>query len=112
MAVVLPMASVQKFICTQDMKFSGNVADCSKNCCDCGDDHQSIPDCMVKAKVFPDAEQPNLAQMPFLRADEVIFLRLSVANLRGIDTSPVRSEHRRGPPDSREWYVKQQRLLI
>lgn len=67
---------------------------------------------MVKAKLLPDAEQPNLSQMPFLKADEVIFLRLSVADLRGIDTSPARSERRRGPPDPREWYVKQQRLLI
>ncbi len=112
MAVVLPMAGAQKYICTMDMEFSGNIDDCSKNCCDCGDAHQTVPDCMVKANPLPDAEQPNLAQMPFLKADEVIYLRLSVADLRGIDTTLARSEHRRDPPDSREWYVKQQRLLI
>lgn len=79
---------------------------------DCGGEGSGLPDCMVKANPLPDAEQPNLDQIPFLKTDEVIFLRLSVADLRGIDTSPVRSEHRRGPPDSREWYLKQQRLLI
>ena len=82
------------------------------NGCDCGDDEQTVPDCMVKANPLPDAEQPNLAQSPNLKADEVIYLRLSVADLRGITASPARSERRRGPPDSREWYVKQQRLLI
>lgn len=79
---------------------------------DCDGESQGLPDCMVATDLLPDAEPPNLAQMLFLKADEVIYLRLSVADLRGIDASPARSEHRRGPPDSREWYVKQQRLLI
>ncbi len=112
MAVVLPMAGVQRYICTLDMAFSGGAEDCPMNCCDCGDDPQNVPDCMVKADPLPDADFPNFAQIPYLKADEVIYLRLSVADLRGITASPVRLEHRRGPPDSREWYVKQQRLLI
>ncbi len=112
MTLVLPMAGVQRYICTLDMNFSGDVAGCPMNCCDCGGDPQNVPDCMVKADPLPDADFPNFAQIPYLKANEVIYLRLSVADLRGIDASPVRSEHRRGPPDSREWYVKQQRLLI
>ena len=112
MAVVLPMAGVEKYICTMDMEFSGNIDECPMKCGDCCGDDSGVPDCMVKADVLPDAEMPNLAQIPFLKAEEVIYLRLSVADLRGIDASPVRAEHRRGPPDSREWYVKQQRLLI
>ncbi len=112
MTLVLPMAAVQRYVCTLDMNFSGDVEDCPMNCCDCGDDHQNVPECMVKADPLPDADFPNFAQIPYSKSDEVIYLRLSVADLRGNTASPARSEHRRGPPDSREWYVKQQRLLI
>ena len=111
MALVLPMAGVQRYVCTVDMEFSGNIDDCPMTGDDCCKG-EGVPECMVEADLIPDAELPNLLQIPFLRADEVIYLRLSVADLRGIDAAPARSEYRRGPPDSREWYVKQQRLLI
>lgn len=112
MAVVLPVAGVQKYVCTMDMEFSGDVDECPMTGGDCDGESQGPPDCMVKADFLPDAEPPNLAQIPFLKADEVIYLRLSAADIRGNDACAARSEHRRGPPDSREWYVKQQRLLI
>ncbi|MFN5578591.1 MAG: hypothetical protein ACK49X_03135 [Akkermansiaceae bacterium] len=112
MTLVLPMAGVQRYVCTVDMEFSGNIDDCPMTGDDCGGEDSELPDCMVTTDLVPDAEPPNLWQIPFLRADEVIYLRLSVADLRGIDAAPARSEYRRGPPDSREWYVKQQRLLI
>ena len=95
-----------------DMGFSGKVNECPMKCGDCCGDDSGIPDCMVKADPLPDAEMPNLDQIPFLKASEVSYLRLSVADLRGIDASPTRSEHLRGPPDSREWYLEQRRLLI
>lgn len=112
MALVLPMAGVQRYVCTMEMEFSGNLNDCPMTEDECGGENSEIPDCMVATDLFPDAEPPNLAQILYLKADEVIFLRLSATDLRGMTFVPVRSEHRRGPPDSREWYVKQQRLLI
>ena len=112
MAMVLPMAGVEKYVCTVDMRFSGSPEDCPMNDCDCGDNDHSIPDCMVKADFLPDAEPPNLVQIPFLRADEVGYLRLSAVDLSGIDACFRRSECRRGPPDLLAWYVEQQRLLI
>jgi hypothetical protein len=112
MAMVLPMAGVQQYVCTMDMEFSGNIDDCPMNGDDCSGGGSELPDCMITTDLVPDAEPPNLAQIPFLRADEVIYLQLSELDLRGNDATPVRLELRRGPPDSREWYVKQQRLLI
>jgi hypothetical protein len=112
MAVVLPMAGVERYVCTMDMEFSGNLDDCPMTGDDCGGGDHELPDCMVTTDLVPDAEPPNLAQIPFLKADEVIYLRISVTDLKANSTSPARMEHRRGPPDSREWYVKQQRLLI
>lgn len=112
MAMVLPMAGAQRYICTLNMEFSGDVEDCPMNCCDCGDDHQSVPDCMVKADILPDAELPHLAQLPFLRPEMVVYLGISEADLSGISAPPVRSERHRDPPDPLKWYVKQQRLLI
>ena len=112
MTLVLPMAGVQRYMCTLNMNFSGDAADCPRSCCDCGDDPQNVPDCMVKVVSLPDAVVPDFSQILFLKADEVIYLRISLVEWRGIDAFPTRFEFRRGPPDPREWYVKQQRLLI
>lgn len=112
MALVLPMAAVQRYVCTMEMEFSGNLNDCPMTGDDCGEENSEIPDCMVATDLVPDAEPPNLTQIPYLKADEVVYLPLSATDLRRTTIVPVRSEHRRGPPDSREWYVKQQRLLI
>ena len=113
MAVVLPMASVQRYVCTISMNFCGNANDCSMKESDCcKGKSQVVPDCMVKAELLPNAEAPNLDQIPFIKAGEVIFLRLTIADLRSIDAFPVRSERHRAPPDPLEWYIKQQRLLI
>jgi hypothetical protein len=114
MALVLPMAGVQRYICPMNMEFSGNTDDCPMSGGDCckGKEKNTVPDCMVKADSLPDADVPNFDQMPYLKADEVMYLRLSRVDLREIDVLPARLECGRAPPDSREWYVKQQRLLI
>jgi hypothetical protein len=113
MAVVLPMASVQRYVCTISMNFSGNVKNCPMKGSDCcGGQNQEVPECMVKVQLLPDAENPHVDQIPFFRAEEVNFLRLTIVDLRSIDAFPVRSERHRAPPDPLEWYIKQQRLLI
>jgi hypothetical protein len=110
MALVLPMASVQRYVCTISMNFSGNVKNCpmkGSDCCE-GKNHE-VPECMVKAQLLPDAVNPHVDQISFIRAEEVIFLRLTTADLKTIDALPARH---RAPPDPLEWYVKQQRLMI
>jgi hypothetical protein len=112
MALVLPMAGVHKYLCARNIEFSGGSDDCPSNCCDCGGDHQNVPDCMVKADPIPDADFSGFGQISFLKAEEVIFLPLSALDLRGFDVFCAPLECGRAPPDQREWYVKQQRLLI
>lgn len=112
MAVVLPMASVQRYVCTLSMEFSGKTDDCPMTVKDCCKENHEVPDCMVEAKFLPDAEAPNSGQIPYLKADEVVFLGLEIMALREIHPFPEYSQLHHAPPDSLEWYVKQQRLLI
>lgn len=112
LALVLPMAGMQHYVCTMDIAFSGALTDCPMNGDDCDGESHGLPDCMVAAELLPDAEPPNLTQIYFLKAEDVTYLRLSLADLRGIDTFFDRIGQHRIPPDSREWYLKQQRLLI
>jgi hypothetical protein len=112
MAVVLPMASVQRYVCTLSMEFSGKTDDCPMTAKDCCKENHEVPDCMVEAKFLPDAEAPNSGQIPCLKADEVVFLGLKIMVLREIHRFSEHSPSHRAPPDSLEWYVKQQRLLI
>jgi hypothetical protein len=111
MALVLPMAGVQRYVCTVDMEFSGNIDDCPMTGDDCCKG-EGVPECMVEADLIPDAELPNLGQMHILPPDGAIFVRISAENLRQIDACSTRLEDHRDPPDPLDWYVKQQRLLI
>jgi hypothetical protein len=111
MALVLPMAGVQRYVCTVDMKFSGKVTECPNQCGDCCKG-EGVPECMVEADLIPDAELPNLGQMHILPPDGFIFVRISAENLRQTDACSTRLEDHRDPPDPLDWYVKQQRLLI
>lgn len=111
MTLVLPMAGVQRYVCTVDMKFSGKVTECSNECGDCckGD---GLPECMVEADLIPDAELPSLGQIHILPPDGAIFVRISAENLRQTDACSTRFEDHRDLPNPLDWYVKQQRLLI
>ena len=112
MALVLPMASVQRYVCTLSIEFSGKTDDCPMTVKDCCKEKHEVPDCMVQAKFLPDGEAPNSGQVPCLKTDEVVFLGLEIMALREIHLFSERTQPHRAPPDSLEWYVKQQRLLI
>lgn len=78
----------------------------------CGEQDSGIPDCMVKIDLLPDAELPHLGHAAFLKADQVIHLRISASDLKRIYAFNVGFERCLELPDSLDWYVKQQRLLI
>lgn len=112
MAVVLPMAGMQQYVCVMGMEFSASVDDCPMTEKDCENRDREIPDCMIASDLIPDAELPSLGQISVWNADQFHFLRLDIEELVGADSVKNLEEFDRGPPDVVELYVKQQRLLI
>jgi hypothetical protein len=116
MAVMLPMAGVQHYFCTMSMTFVSNGNECpveTKDCCGKTEKHKPVdPDCMVVAKLLPNAETPSPFQVPGATG---IWSMLSVsmdALAPGERVGRISPEKDRGPPDRHRLFMEHQRLLI
>ena len=117
MAAVIPMAGVQQYFCTMTMSFSEKPNGCpldeEENCCEReSKTEKETPECMVPAKMIPDADLSAPFVTPDLGTDGtfqemVVVVDPFVKHLESI--SPV---SHRGPPDMRRIYAEQRRLLI
>lgn len=116
MAAVLPVAGLQQYFCTMNMEFVQGADDCPEtpqDCCKKSDKHRpETPDCMIAAKVLPNADTATPLQVPsfdgaWALLPAVVFEFAPVWRLELV--SPAIE---RGPPDCSRLYLVQQRLLI
>jgi hypothetical protein len=116
LAMVLPMAGVQKYFCMVDMLCLGVAENCSveqEDCCGPEDEPlKEKPDCFVFTKLIPDAEK---AAHPFVPEVNACWMMLPVPRmdaLPGVIAIHEFSEKKRGSPDGVGLFLLQQRLLI
>ncbi len=114
MAVVLPVAGVQRQFCTMAMVFVDAPDDCpvqKKDCCGKHESHKPA-DCMITAKLLPNAEKSSPASLPAMPS-EWTWLPLPAANtVAGISVRKISPEALRDPPDPPRLFLIQRRLLI
>ena len=117
MAVVLPMSGVQQYFCTMTMAFSekpdGCLLDEEEDCCKRESrTEKETPDCMVSAKMIPDADLTAPFEVPELDTEgffqEVVITGVPAAK----HLESISAESHRGPPDMSRIYAEQRRLLI
>jgi hypothetical protein len=114
MALVLPVAGVQKQFCTVLMAFVECVDGCPaepENCC--GKRDCSKPtDCMVASKLLPNAEKSSPAKLPLAPANWTMIpqpMVFDVPNVPVVEISPAQLSI---PPDPPRLFLLQLRLLI
>ncbi len=114
MAMVLPMAGVQHHFCTMSMAFVDGE-DCpveEKDCC--GEKNApkpATPDCMISAKLLPNAEKYSPVHVPL--AGAWIILPVSTMDIvPAASKEAISPENDRAPPDRPRLYLVQRRLLI
>lgn len=116
MAVVLSMAGVQRHFCTMSMAFVDSAVDCpvrEKDCCGETEKHAPTdPDCMISAKLLPDAEKAGASNLPIASADWDMLPVIDFHNAPAPAQVAVLSEMDRGPPGICRLYLAQRRLLI
>lgn len=114
MAVVLPVAGVQKQFCTMAMAFvdGSDVCPARKNdCCGKKDSHKP-EDCMITAKLLPNAEKSSPASLPAMPSAWTwlsipVFDTITELSVRKISPEPPR-----GPPDPPRLFLIHRNLLI
>ena len=116
MVAVLPTAGMQKYFCTLNMSFVESAQDCpagAKDCCNKDHGKKPVaPDCMVGAKVLPDAERSTPMSLPSV---DSVWILLPVP---GLEVRPpshcglVAPEGDRGPPDGSRLFLAHSRMLI
>jgi hypothetical protein len=114
MALVLPVAGVQKQFCTILMTYVDGADQCpvkKEDCCgkkDCG----KPADCMVASKLLPNAEKASPAKLPpapenWTLLPPAMAFHVSEIPVAGISPAPLRA-----PPDPPRLFLLQRRLLI
>ena len=116
MAVVLPMAGVQHHFCTMSMAFVDSALDCpakEKDCCgESGKHAPTDPDCMISAKLLPDAERAGSSTpLPAFASWDMIRV-IDFLHARAPAQVAAFSEMDLGPPGISRLYLAQRRLLI
>ncbi len=117
MTFILPTAGVMRNFCTLSMAFVSDKGKCSFDegecCCEEGKHESPRPDCMIAAKLLPNADKTPAPHIP--HADGAWFLLPA----SGFDRSHALSAEiavalcQRGPPVILDpLYLTQRRLLI
>ncbi|MFD2256371.1 hypothetical protein ACFSSA_06775 [Luteolibacter algae] len=116
MTVVLPVAGVQRHFCTMSMAFIDYADQCpatGKDCCGKNEPHRPVePDCMISAKVLPNADKANPSHLPTL---DLVWTLAPVSLPDLLPSTRLESSAaamHRGPPLISRLYILQQRLLI
>ena len=116
MAVVLPMAGVQRHFCTMSMAFVDSAEECpvkEKDCCGETEKHAPLePDCMISAKLLPDAEKSGASSLPLASANWDMLPVFDFHHAPAPECVDALSERDRGPPGVSRLYLAQRRLLI
>lgn len=114
MALVLPVAGVQRQFCTMLMAYVEGADDCpaqKKDCC--GKRDCSKPaDCMIASKLLPNAEKSSPAKLPPVPENWTILpppIAFDVLEIPPVGISPAQL---RAPPDPPRLFLLQRRLLI
>lgn len=112
MSAVLPLAGVQRYFCTMNMEFVEGADDCTreaKSCC--GKKHME-PDCMMSAKLLPNADKHSPLQLPAADGVWAMVPVLMEECFPPRCVGRVFPEKERGPPDRARLFIVQRRLLI
>jgi hypothetical protein len=114
MALVLPVAGVQMQFCTVLMAFVEGADGCpaEKEDC-CGKKNCSKPaDCMVTAKLLPNAEKSSPAKLPPAPVNWTIVPQPMAFDLQEIPAVDISQAPLCAPPDPPRLFLLQRRLLI
>jgi hypothetical protein len=116
MAVVLPVAGVQRYFCTMSMAFISDTNSCpveKKDCC--GNPKKQLPSepyCMVVAKLIPNAEKSGPMQIPAAIRDGSIIPGSMAGLVPSERAKLIAPQNDRGSPDRNRLFIEHQRLLI
>lgn len=116
MTAVLPTAGMPQYFCTMNMEFVDGAEDCPvvpEDCCKKSHKQEvSAPDCMLSAKVIPNADKSTPVHLPSLDSmwTMVPVSLLDVVPARRLEL--VSAETDRGPPDGSRLFLAHRRLLI
>jgi hypothetical protein len=114
MALVLPVAGVQKQFCTVLMAFVEGADGCpaEKEDC-CGKKNCSKPtDCMVASKLLPNAEKSSPAKLPPAPSNWTFLPQPMAFDMHEIPVVGISPAQLRAPPDPPRLFLLQRRLLI